>query len=554
MRGRHVFMESLRAHGVALIFGNPGTTESPLLDSLQDFPDIRYIVALHEGVAVGAASYYAQASGKTGVVNLHVAPGLGNAIGMLYGALKANSPLIVTAGQQDTRMRLREPLLGHDLVAMAAPVVKWSAQVERADEFGPLLQRAFKIANDPPRGPVFVALPINVMEQDTDIGAVVAGDFKRKTSPDPDGVSKLARLLLESATPAIIAGDDVARSDAQQELVALAERIGASVWVEGLRHQVTFPTQHPNFRGNLPFDAGQIRNYLSDCDLVLLIGGPFFEEVWFAPGSALPEAAEVVQIEESHARLGFNFPLTAGLVGSLRPSLAALNAAIDGARSDDQRAAADGRNTAHHEVREARNKEHQARIQRAWDREPMSMSRAMMEIRAAMPEDTIVVDESITANLDLAQIMAFDAPGDYFSGRGGGIGQGLAGAIGVKLGYPKRPVLCLSGDGSAMYSIQALWSAAHHDLAIVFVILANREYRVLKHNMDAYRQRFDAPSNRSYPHMDLTGPELGFVDLARGMGVAGVQVTKAEALRDAVDTAFQSGRPYLVEVLIEGKR
>ena len=182
------------------------------------------------------------------------------------------------------------------------------------------------------------------------------------------------------------------------------------------------------------------------------------------------------------------------------------------------------------------------------------MSRAMMEIRAAMPVDTIVVDESITANLDLAQIMAFDAPGDYFGGRGGGIGQGLAGAIGVKLGYPKRPVLCLSGDGSAMYSIQALWSAAHHDLAIVFVILANREYRVLKHNMDAYRQRFDAPSNRSYPHMDLTGPELGFVDLARGMGVAGVQVTKAEALRDAVDTAFQSGRPYLVEVLIEGKR
>src|SRR5690606_5180253 len=142
------------AHGVEFVFGNPGTTESPLLDALQDAPAVRYITALHEGVALGAATYYAQASGRTGVVNLHVAPGLGNAMGMLYSAFKANAPLLVTAGQQDTRMRLRDPLLGHDLVAMAAPVTKWSAQVERADEMGPLLRRAFKIANDPPTGPV----------------------------------------------------------------------------------------------------------------------------------------------------------------------------------------------------------------------------------------------------------------------------------------------------------------------------------------------------------------------------------------------------------------
>src|SRR5512134_2633880 len=172
MRGRQVLMETLVGQGVEYVFGNPGTTESPIIDSLEGYPQIRYILTLHEGVALGAASYYAQASRRTGVVNLHVAPGLGNALGMLYNALKAGAPLLVTAGQQDTRMRLRAPLLGHDRAAMAAPVTKWSVQAERADELGPLLHRALKVAHDPPSGPVFVALPIDVMEQDTDQGAV----------------------------------------------------------------------------------------------------------------------------------------------------------------------------------------------------------------------------------------------------------------------------------------------------------------------------------------------------------------------------------------------
>ena len=167
MRGRHVLMETLVGHGVEYLFGNPGTTESPIIESLQDYPQIRYVMALHEAVAIGAASYYAQASGRTGVVNLHVAPGLGNALGMLYNASKAGSPLLLTAGQQDTRLRLRAPLLGHALVARAAPLVKWIAQVERADEMAPLLRRALKIAQDPPSGPVFVALPIDVLEQET---------------------------------------------------------------------------------------------------------------------------------------------------------------------------------------------------------------------------------------------------------------------------------------------------------------------------------------------------------------------------------------------------
>ncbi|MDP1839757.1 MAG: thiamine pyrophosphate-binding protein [Reyranella sp.] len=554
MRGRQVFFETLINHGVDRIFGNPGTTESPLLDALLDYPQLKYIVHLHEGVATGAANFYAQASGKTAFVNLHVAPGLGNAIGMIYGALKNNSPMVVTAGQQDTRMRLRDPVLGGDLVAIAAPVTKWSVQVQTADELGPILQRAFKIANEAPAGPVFVALPINVMEQETSIPAGKPGHSFAATRPDPAGIAAMTRLLLAAGNPAIVAGDDIARAGADKTLVTLVEKLGASVWFEGLRGQNSFPTDHPAARGTLAFDAPGIAKQLADNDLVLMVGGPFFEEVWYAPGSPFPAGCKVLQIEAAPSRLAYNFALDAGVVADVGAGLAALDVAVATVAGEDFTEAAGKRNAALQALKETEAAAQKARVEKAWARTPTSMARAMAEIRAGTPQDAIVADETITANLDLFKTFTFAGPGDYYSGRGGGIGQGLAGAIGVAVAQPERPVLCLSGDGSSMYSIQALWTAAHHDLAIVFVILANREYRVLKHNIDAYRARFDVKSNKPYMHMDLGSPTMGFVDMAKGMGVAGTYVSKADDIKEAVAAAFKTGKPHLIEIEIEGKR
>ena len=214
MRGRQVFLESLRLHGVTRVFGNPGTTETPLLDHLSENPEMEYIFHLHEGLAAGAAGFYARASGTTGVANMHVAPGLGNAIGMIYGVLKSNAPVIITAGAQDTRLRLTDPLLGHDLVAMAAPVTKWSVQVEHADEMARIMQRAFKIANEHPKGPVFVALPIDVMEQETDNLATTAGELIIAGQTDDNAVQQLADKINNSTSIGIIAGDDVHQVDA----------------------------------------------------------------------------------------------------------------------------------------------------------------------------------------------------------------------------------------------------------------------------------------------------------------------------------------------------
>ena len=550
MRGRQVFMETLLAHGVDRIFGNPGTTESPLLDSLLDYPQIQYIVHLHEGIAVGAANFYAQASGKTAFVNLHVAPGLGNGIGMIYGALKNSSPMVVTAGQQDTRLRLRDPVLGHDLAAMAAPVTKWSVQVEHADELGPILQRAFKIANEPPAGPVFVALPINVMEQETNIAAGKPAHIFPASRPDPAGIEAMAQLIVAAKNPTIVAGDEVARAGAVEALEKLVERIGASVWFEGLRGRNAFPTDHPAYRGTLAFDTTGLAMQFSDTDLVLLVGGPFFEEVWYAFGRPFPPGCKVLQIESAPSRLAYNFAVDAGVIGDVGAALEALWQATTGVNG----AAVRERHDAFRTQKEQESAAQKARVQKAWSRTPTSMARALAEIRNGAPADVIVVDETITANLDLFKTFSFAGADDYYSGRGGGIGQGLAGAIGVAVAEPGRPILCLSGDGSSMYSIQALWTAAHHDLPIVFVILANREYRVLKHNIDAYRQRFDVKSNKPYMHMDLRGPMMGFVDMAKGMGIAGTHVSKAEDIQGAVAAAFKSGKPHLIEIEIEGKR
>ncbi|HUM14645.1 MAG TPA: thiamine pyrophosphate-binding protein [Candidatus Nitrosotalea sp.] len=551
MRGKQVFMESLIAHGVEYIFGNPGTTESPILDALLDYPQLRYVVALHEGVALGAASYYAQTADKTAVVNVHVAPGLGNALGMLYNAFKARVPLVVTAGQQDTRLRLRGPVLGHDLVAMAAPLTKWSVQVERADEFALIMHRALKIATDPPAGPVFVALPIDVLEQETDLAPFPPGQLYRAPEPDPAGIQAAAALLLAARRPVIVAGDDAVSATA--EVMALAERLGAAVWCEGIRAQQVMPSAHPSFRLGLPFDAAAIRKALDGADVVLLVGGPFFEEVWFAPGSPLPPDAAVIHLESAPERLAHNLPVVVGLVSHPRAALAAIRAAVERGAGAAFRGAAARRNDALRALKTQEAEAQRARAAKRWDHAPISVPRFVAEIEAALPPDAILVDESITASIDLARTVQFERPGDYVGARGGGIGQALPGALGVKLAHPDRPVVALSGDGSAMYSIQALWTAAHHDLAVVFVILNNREYRILKHNMDTYRQRFGAKPDRAYPNMDLIAPDLGFVDMARGMGVEGVRVTKPGELRPALERALGAGRPFLLDVAIEGR-
>ncbi|MCP3912532.1 MAG: thiamine pyrophosphate-binding protein [Actinomycetia bacterium] len=553
MRGRDIFMESLVAHGVDAIFGNPGTTENPLLDSLADHPELSYYTTLHEGVAVCAAGFYAQASGRTSAANVHVAPGLGNAIGVMYGALKAGSPVIVTAGQQDTRYRLRDPILRHDLVAMAAPVTKWAVEPQNADEMAAVMRRAFKIANAAPKGPVFVALPVNVMEQDTEVGVETAVGRRHIGRPDPAEQQRMVDLLLSSRNPAFIAGDDIASSGANDTFTTLVEQCGATVYLEVLHGRQPLAANHPNYQGRLPMEAARIRDALAGHDVVVGIGRPATEEVWFDPGSPIPASVTFAQIETTEAWLGYDFPCAVGLAGDLPVILAALAHGVSSQAHPGWASATAARNedlaAQHRDGAQAR----AARLDKAASRSPMSAAVALHALAAALPDDVVIVEEAITASLDVERAFLPNGADSFYAGRGGGIGQGVAGALGVAAAKPDHTIVAVTGDGSAMYSIQALWSAAHHSMNIVFAVMANREYRILKHNLDAHRKRFDTGSDLPYPHMDLDHPALDFVAMATGMGVPARRATTPAEVAAAADEAAHTAGPFVIELEVAGK-
>ena len=552
--GREIVMETLVSEGVEYLFGNPGTTELPLMDALEDYPSIRYILALQEAIAVSMADAWAQATGRVGVANLHVGPGLGNAMGSVYNAWEGRTPVVVTAGQQDTRFRLREPVLWHDLVAMAAPVTKWSVQAESALELPELMHRAFKIAEDPPTGPVFVALPFNVMNERTSRGPIAPSRIWRRAGPDPDGVAEAARLVLGAERPVMFAGDRVTRSGAVEELVTLAERIGADVFGDVLPVQVNAPSDHPCVRARSFGDHAQVRAAVGDADLVLLVGGEFFEEVWYVEDAPFPQGAPVIQIDPSARNLGRNHRLDCGLFADPKLALGALVDAVAAGADDAYRTRAAGRMEGIRARKEREAASHRARLERAASgNRPMPAALAMHELAKAAPEGVAVAREAITADGDLNRSFDLRAPGDAIGSRGGGIGQGLPTGIGLKLACPERPVLCVSGDGSALYTIQALWTAAHHRVPVVFVILNNRVYRILKYNMNRFRSIAKIEGRAgSYRHLDLTDPDIDYVSVARGFGVEARRVSDPQEVGEAVTEAFASGAPRLLELLVDG--
>ena len=552
--GKQIFMETLLAEGVRYIFGNPGTTELPVIDSLHDYPDIDYVLCLHEAVAVSMADAYALATDSVGVVNLHVAPGLGNGLGSVYNARQGDTPLLVTVGQQDSRLRLRKPMLGHDLVAMAAPLTKWSVEAHSADELPLILNRAFKVAREAPSGPVFVSLPLNVMEQRTEHPPMPSSRLFDRPMADARGLAEAAEILRAAREPVIVFGDGVARADAVAEAVALAEALGATVYGDVLPARLNFPNQHPQFRDRMARDQSAIRARMGEADTIVLVGGRFFEEVWFVDDSPFPEHARIIQLEASGASIGRNYRVDCGLVGDLKRSLSALTRHLDGEiEGSDERAARIRARRDEHARRKAASREKQrAKAASRGGNLPMSTATLMAELEKVLPDDIAVASEAITGSPDVLHTLDFKDRDAMLGPRGGGIGQGLPSAVALKLAQPSRPVLAISGDGSALYTIQALWTAAHRRLNIVFLILNNGTYRVLKLNMDHYRHVSGIRPDRGYPYLDLDDPRVDFVSAAAGFRVPGRRVEKMEEVIPAVEAAFASGGPYLLDVLVDG--
>jgi len=552
MSGRQAIMEIFRTEGVQYIFGNPGTTELGFVDMLQDYPQLQYIMCLHEGVALGAAHMYANASGKTGVVNLHVAPGLGNALGMLYNARVGKMPLVVTAGQQDSRMLVREPILSYDLVSMAQPLVKWAVQVQHAEEIPVIVPRAFKVAQDAPRGPVFLALPNNVIDQQADLHLPGPSAAYRRNRPDPEGVAAAAVLLARAQHPVIICGDGVAASQAQAELVQVAEQLGAQVWNTVIVGALNFPNMHPQYRGELPGEHTAIRRALGDADVVLAVGAELFDEVFYSTDAPLPQGCALIQVDSSAWTIGKNLPPTVSLLADPKLALQELSEVVVPSMSEATRQQVTQRRAAMAAQKQQERERQERRAQERWDSTPIAPARLMAALRDCLPAHTVLYNEAITATGDVLRTLPLERPGSLFGNHGGGIGQGLPGALGVKLAHPDQPVVALVGDGSSMYSVQSFWTAAHHHIPVVYLILSNRTYRILKINMNRYRRTLHIPAGRPYTHLDLTQPVLDFVEIAHGMGVAGKRIAHPDEIQPAVAEALALGEPYVLEVVTEG--
>jgi benzoylformate decarboxylase len=547
--GKQAFLEILKQEGVSLMFGNPGTTELPLMDGLAREPSIRYVLALQEAVAIAMADGYAQASGGLAAVNVHIAPGLGNAMGMLYDAQKAGAPMLLTAGQHDQSFTASEPILWADLPPVARPFVKWATDVRRLEDLPRLVRRATKTALAHPTGPVFLALPVDVLNavRDVDLGA--ATRVAPRIVGDRGAVDRAARLLAEAERPLIIAGDAVAQSDALAELVELAELVGCPVALEGVSSTCSFPFTHPLFAGPMPRLGQDIYALLMRHDLVFSVGGDLFTLSLPSDVDPMPPGMTVVHLDVDPWELGKNYPAEVAILGDPKATLPEVSEAVrrhTGAKGHrDAERRTEAARTAHEWAR-AELAGRAGSLDSAVPIAPISLVRA---VAAATPPDAVIVDEAISSSHGIRQFFRCADAKSFFSLRGGGIGWGLPATLGIKLALPDRPVISLVGDGSAMYTNQALWTAARESLAVVYVIFNNASYRILKQRTHALKG-FSAEDD-VYVGMDLDRPLIDFVGLAKSLGVPGERVEKTADVGAAVARAFKTGGPYLIDVRID---
>jgi benzoylformate decarboxylase len=545
--GRDAFLRVLSDEGVSKMFGNPGTTELPIMHALSSAPEMGYVLGLQEAVVIAMADGYARASGKLVSCNVHVAPGLGNAVGSLYTSLVSGTPMIVTAGQQEQGHGLTEPLLYAPLVPIAAPVVKWATEVNRIEDVPRILRRAAKVAMTAPTGPVFISLPGDILNNEAPIDLGSATRVDTAVRPSDATLEQLARRLLAAKKPVILAGHEIATSDAFAEAAALAETLGAPVLQQTVVHGAHFPSEHAAFVGSLNRDQKYVRRVLSDYDLMFCVGSDVLKMSVWSEVEPLPETTKVVMLGLRDWEMGKNFPAEMALRADVKETLKALVPALKrlGGASLAERAKASlaeiaGRNwTAQRAARKAELAEPPAEG-------PLPAEWVMMRLSESLPGDAIIVDEGITAANSLVSYFPFRDRNSYFGNVSGGIGWGIAAAVGVQIAEPQRRVVALIGDGSAMYSIQALWTAANQKLPMTFLICNNGGYQILKNRLKLFHGN-DKPIG-----MDFKDPPIDATVLAKGFGVAAERVDTAAGFDAALAKSFaKTDGPSLIEVMIK---
>ncbi len=552
MLGKHALAQMLVAEGVEYIFGNPGTSETPFLDGLQDFPQLRYIQALQEGTAVGMADGYARATGKPAFANIHIAGGLANGISGLYNAFRGGTPLVLTAGNSDTRMLISEPVLSGDLVEMTQQYTKWSVEIRHASDIPVAIRRAFKEAKTPPTGPVFVSFPWDTLDDEVDFEAVASSDGYFRIRPDAAAVDRATELLAGAENPVIVVGDRVAQSNAVEQVVRVAEQTGARV-VATSYSEVNFPTSHPQWGGMLNTNSPATARQFQNADVVMAVGTDVFASFLYVDVPFLNPDTKLIHMDSNYWEIEKSYPTEVGIMADPAAGMADLAVSLESNMSGGQREAAATRAATLAAARERDAERYQERIAATWNNSPMPVERMMHELADAVPPNTIIADEAVTSRPAVNRAFDFEKPGDIYGIRGGALGWAMPGALGVKLAHPDRPVLAVVGDGASMYTVQALWTASRYNIPVVYAICNNQAYRILKVNMEVYLRDMldDRERDSEYVGMDFAN-RLDLAMMAQAMGVHGERVDDPTEIAPAIQRAFESGKPALLDITISG--
>jgi benzoylformate decarboxylase len=545
LSGHAAFLKLLADEGITHLFGNPGTTELAIMEAMSKQSRIDYVLGLQEGVVVAMADGYARASGKLAAANVHVAPGLGNAMGALYNAKFYGSPVLLTAGQQEQGHGLMEPMLYDPLVPIAQPMVKWAVDVNRVQDLPRIIHRAAKVALTPPTGPVFISLPGDILDAEAPLDLGHPTRVDAAVRPSDAALENLAQRLLGARNPVLIAAHELSSRNAIGDAAELAELLGAGVWQETIPYSANFVSEHPAFLGTLTRSQIQVRAALAPHDLLVCLGGEVLRMSVHNPLDALPDGMPIVQISERDWELGKNHPTEIAIRADVGETLRTLNAWLrthmtaaqkETARMRLAEVARDNWSTKHARACEEARK--------LADTIPIEPKFLMMQLASALPKDAVLVEEALSTSFPLPAFLRQRDRQGFYGLASGGIGFAIAGAIGISIALPHRPVVALVGDGSAMYSIQALWTAAKLKRPITYVIPNNRGYRILKERLVSFRK------TDQFIGMDIRDPEIDYVTLAQSMGVPARRITDPRDIVPAIQTGIAGGGPNLIDIAV----
>jgi benzoylformate decarboxylase len=515
---KNATLDLLRSFGIKKVFGNPGSTELPFL---ADWPnDIDYVLGLQEASVIGMADGYAQATRNAGFVNLHSAAGVGNALGNIYTAHRNQTPLVITAGQQARSiLPLQAFLYAERASEFPRPYVKFSVEPARAEDVPAAIARAYYVAMQPPCGPTFVSVPIDDWSHQTQ--AVEARQVSREFGPDAAAMQALATALSASKHPALVVGPGVDRAQAVDLMVRLAEKTKAAVWISPFSARCSFPERHPQLAGFLPASPGQLSDALRGHDLVVVIGAPVFTFHVEGHTAIFDGATTIFQITDDSDAAAVT-PRGTSIIATLKPALSMLLELLP----DTDRAMPAGRTLPPPPAAA----------------DPLPVDYLLHALAAAMPEDAVLVEEAPSHRPAMQNFMPMRGQDSFYTMASGGLGFGLPAAVGIALGRPGVRTVCLIGDGSAMYSIQALWTAAQRKLPLTVVVINNAGY-------GAMRSFSQVMQVRNVPGLDLPG--LDFVRIAQGMGCDAVRVDKASELAPALKRGLVHDGVSLIEVMVD---